>query len=199
MTCVRGEETIFSRVDLRAQAAEVVQLKGGNGSGKTSLLRLLCGIARPSAGTIRWNGTDIHHDPEDFRRSVGYVGHERAVCADLTPLENVQFANALGNPRPAAACRDALARVQLAHVAEIPTRLLSAGQNQRTALARLLVSHAALWFLDEPFTALDLEGHAIIEAMITQHAASGGISIIATHQPMILDGVRTSTVQLGSA
>jgi heme exporter protein A len=196
LTCERGEETIFDGLDVRARSTEVLQLKGRNGSGKTSLLRILCGLARPAAGSIRWNGVDIRTDPEAFRRHIGYIGHRRAVCEDLTPLENVQFANALETPRPAAACREALARVELSHVAEIPARLLSAGQNQRTALARLLVSDAACWFLDEPFTALDLDGRKIIETIIAEHAAAGGMSVVATHQPMTLRGVEAKTLLL---
>ena len=93
LTCVRGEETIFSRLDVSAQATEVVQLKGDNGSGKTSLLRLLCGIAQPDAGTVRWNGIDIHHDPEAFRRNVAYVGHRRGVCEDLSFLSPFEPVN----------------------------------------------------------------------------------------------------------
>lgn len=198
LACVRGEETIFSGLEFSAQSNEILQLQGSNGSGKTSLLRILCGIAQPAAGVVRWNGTDIRQDAENFRGRVGYVGHRRGVCEDLTPLENVQFANALGAPKTALACREALARVELSHVAEIPARLLSAGQNQRTALARLLVSDTALWLLDEPFTALDRDGREIVEAIISEHAAARGISIVATHQPMTLTGSEVKTLQLGS-
>ena len=196
LTCIRGEETIFSGLDVSAGAAEVVQLQGTNGSGKTSLLRILCGISQPAAGTVCWNGLEIGSNAEEFRREISYIGHRRGVCEDLSPLENVHFANALGASRPASECRQALARLELAHVAEIPARLLSAGQNQRTALARLLVSDAACWFLDEPFTALDSDGREIIEAVIAEHAAAGGISIVATHQPMTLTGTEVKTLIL---
>ncbi|HJP35014.1 MAG TPA: cytochrome c biogenesis heme-transporting ATPase CcmA [Gammaproteobacteria bacterium] len=196
LACVRGEETIFSELEVHAKSAEVVQLQGANGSGKTSLLRILCGISQPAEGSVRWNDIEIATEAEGFRREIGYVGHRRGVCEDLTPLENVLFANALGTPRPEAECLQALTRLGLAHVAGIPTRLLSAGQNQRTALARLLVSDAACWFLDEPFTALDRGGREVIEAVIAEHAAAGGISIVATHQPMTLTDTNVRTLQL---
>ena len=196
LTCVRGEETIFSELDLSARSAEVLQLQGRNGSGKTSLLRLLCGIAQPAAGTIRWNGVDIQDDTEAFRCAIDYIGHRRGVCEDLTPVENIQFANELEKPKPKARCLEALQRVGLAHVAGIPARLLSAGQNQRAALARLLISDAAVWFLDEPFTAIDRDGREIVESIIAQHAANGGISVIATHQPMTLTDTVIKTLDL---
>ena len=196
LTCIRGEETIFCELDLRAQSAEVLHLQGRNGSGKTSLLRLLCGFAQPAAGSIRWNGVDIRDDADGFRHEIGYVGHRLGVCEDLTPLENVRFCNELETPKSEARCREALQQVELAHVASIPTRLLSAGQNQRTALARLLISDAAIWFLDEPFTAIDRDGRQIVETIIAQHTANGGISVIATHQPMTLTGTEVKTLQM---
>lgn len=186
LACARGEKTIFAGLDFSIRSTEVVHLQGRNGSGKTSLLRILCGFALPVAGSVHWNGADIHENKSDFCRDVGYIGHRRGVCEDLTPLENVQFANALKAQKSVAQCRDALARVGLNHVADTPTRLLSAGQNQRTALARLLISGAILWVLDEPFTSLDPEGRVVIETLIGEHSSDGGISIIAAHEPMSL-------------
>lgn len=145
---------------------------------------------------MRWNGTDIRENIADFCLETAYVGHRRGVCGDLTPLENVRFANALTAQGSDTACRDALERVELTHVAETPARLLSAGQNQRTALARLLISDAALWFLDEPFTALDAAGRTIVELIIAEHSKQGGISIIATHQSMSLDRIDVRALEL---
>ena len=196
LACARGEKTIFAELDFTARAAEVIHLQGRNGSGKTSLLRILCGFARPTTGLVTWNGHDIQQHQDSFFPNVGYIGHRRGVCEDLTPLENVQFAGALTVPKPERECRDALARVELTHVAETPARLLSAGQNQRIALARLLISSTPLWCLDEPFTALDRDGRTIIEAIIAEHAAAGGISIIATHQSMSLDTVSVQSLSL---
>ena len=193
---MRAESPIFAGLDFDACSAEVVHLQGRNGSGKTSLLRILCGFAQPVAGSVRWNGNEIRENTVDFCHEVGYIGHRRGVCEDLTPLENVRFANALTAQSSETACRDALERVELAQVAETPARHLSAGQNQRTALARLLISNAALWFLDEPFTALDRAGRAIVEMIIAEHSDQGGISIIATHQPMSLGAIDVKALDL---
>ena len=196
LACARGEKTIFAGLDFDAQSADVVHLKGRNGSGKTSLIRILCGFAQPLDGSVRWNGIDIRENANDYCREVGYIGHRRGVCEELTPLENVRFANALTARSSEAACRDALARVDLSRVSNIPTRHLSAGQNQRTALARLLICNAAIWFLDEPFTALDAAGRATVEMIIAEHAEQGGISIIATHQAMSLGAVDVKSLDL---
>jgi len=196
LACVRGEQPIFSGLDFSARAADVLHLQGRNGSGKTSLLRILCGLAEPASGTARWNGEDIRQNADDFCRDVGYIGHRRGVCEDLTPLENVEFASALKTQKSDTECREALARVELTHVAEIPTYQLSAGQNQRTALACLLVRDASLWFLDEPFTSLDTDGQTIIETLIAEHSNSGGISIIASHSPLLLSGIEVKPLRL---
>ena len=184
LTCVRGDEAIFNGLNFRAEAHDVVQLQGRNGSGKTSLLRILCGLVRPEDGVVRWNDVDINDDATGLHNQLTYVGHRRGVCEDLSPLENLIFACDLTAPKSTERCRDALNQVGLGAVVDKATRLLSAGQNQRVALARLLVSEARLWCLDEPFTALDRDGRALVERIISSHATAGGISFVATHQPM---------------
>jgi heme exporter protein A len=187
LQCERGEKTIFDKLNFSAQANDIVQLQGSNGSGKTSLLRILCGLARPVGGTICWNGADIHTDLRAYQAAITYVGHRRGVCADLSPLENLQFACELDSGTSLQSCRDALHIVGLSEVEDNPTRFLSAGQVQRTALARLLVRDTPIWCLDEPFTALDRAGREVVEHLIRSRALSGGISIVATHQAMSLD------------
>lgn len=196
LTCILAEKTIFAGLTFGARSADVVHLKGQNGSGKTSLLRMLCGFAQPVAGRMTWNGSQYPGDTDTFRHKVAYIGHRRGVSEELTPLENLRFANELDSQRSETACQNALERVQLTHVAKTPTRYLSAGQNQRTALARLLVSNAPLWLLDEPFNALDPSGRSIAETLIAEHSGRGGISIIATHQLMSLGSIPTKTVDL---
>ena len=125
-----------------------------------------------------------------------YIGHRRGVCEDLTPLENLRFTCDLTTPTSTSRARAALAQFGLEHVAGEVTRLLSAGQLQRTALARLLVNDAQLWCLDEPFTALDEEGRAVVESIISENAANGGICFVATHQPMSIPATSVKILDL---
>ncbi len=196
LACVRGDTTLFAALDFSVAAGDVLQIQGANGSGKTSLLRLLCGLSPPAAGTIRWNGVDIAVQAEDYRCAVSYIGHRRGVSEELSPLENLEFACALHHPAAPPACRDALTALGLGRRLHTPARLLSAGQVQRTALARLMLSDAPVWILDEPFTALDSDGRAQIEQLLEQHAARGGLSVIATHQPLQLDTGRVRTLRI---
>lgn len=199
LACVRGDATLFAALDFSVAAGDVLQIQGANGSGKTSLLRLLCGLSPPAAGTIHWNGIDIAEQAEDYRSAVSYIGHRRGVSEELSPLENLEFACALHEPAATQACSDALTALGLGQRLHTPARLLSAGQVQRTALARLMLSDAAVWILDEPFTALDSDGRAQIEQLLGQHAARGGLSVIATHQPLQLDTARVRTLRIDAS
>ena len=173
-----------------------MQLQGPNGSGKTSLIRILCGLARPASGRVTWNDIDVHREFSSISHKINYVGHRRGVCEDLSPLENLIFASDLHTPVPQNDCLKALAKLGLESVSNATCRKLSAGQIQRTALARLLVRNATLWCLDEPFTALDTQGRAIVESMLSENAENGGISIVATHQPLSLNGDNIKSLHL---
>lgn len=196
LACARGDVTLFAALDFSVAAGEVLQIQGANGSGKTSLLRLLCGLSPPAAGTICWNGVEITAQADDYRCAVSYVGHRRGVSEELSPLENLEFACALHRPVAASACRDALTALGLGQRLHTPARLLSAGQVQRTALARLILSDASIWLLDEPFTALDSDGRAEIEQLLAEHAARGGLSVVATHQPLQLASGQVRTLRI---
>lgn len=196
LACVRGDITLFESLDFAVAAGEVLQVQGANGTGKTSLLRLLCGLSPPASGTIRWNGVAIGEQSEAYRSAVSYIGHRRGVSEEFSPLENLEFACALQRPATTGACRDALTTLGLGERLHTPARLLSAGQVQRTALARLILSEASIWLLDEPFTALDSGGRAQIEQLLSQHAARGGLSVVATHQVMELDTPRVRTLRI---
>src|SRR3954469_16617522 len=149
LECERGARILFRGVAFVLLRGELLRVAGANGSGKTSLLRILCGLARPSAGEVRWNGQPIGGLREDYARELVYIGHAPAVKDDLTPRENLEITCRLaGQAASAEALAGALARLR---VPDLPVRKLSQGQRRRAALARLLVSEAPLWLLDEPF------------------------------------------------
>jgi len=196
----RDDRPLFQNLDLNLTAGQLLQIEGANGCGKTTLLKLLCGLLTPSAGTIRWRGSDIRDDVASFHAELAYVGHIPAVKEELSPFENVAFAQALATPRVGVTPVAALARVRLpARCLEMPCRQLSAGQRRRVALARLLATEAPLWILDEPFTALDPAGRELVEQLLAEHAANGGIAILTTHHPMAISAGEVRHLQLGAA
>ena len=182
LDCERGGRTLFRALSFRLEAGEALRIAGANGSGKTSLLRMLCGLLAPSQGEVRWKGSNIASLREDYSRELVYVGHAPAVKDDLTAAENLAIACAIaGNPVDERAVGAALARFELRE--ERPVRRLSQGQRRRSALARLALSpHRPLWLLDEPFTALDTEGIAVLGELIEEHRSRGGALIFTTHQ-----------------
>ena len=197
LCCVRGDRILFDGVDFSLGPGAVLQVEGVNGSGKTTLLRAVCGLAPIEAGRVLWCEATRQTGDEDFLAALTYIGHVPGVKLDLTPLENVRMSAALAGAREARTPRDALARVGLAGVADSPLRRLSAGQCRRAALARLLVAPTPLWVLDEPFTALDAEGKALVEALIEEHALAGGLALVSTHQPLALERAATQSIRLG--
>lgn len=186
LACERSDRLLFSGLNLEVREGEALQVHGPNGSGKTSLLRILCGLALPSAGAVRWRGLDIFAQPMDYRAEILYIGHHNGVKLELSPLENLRVAQALtSRPGPISPLH-ALERFDLAGFEDTPARALSAGQRRRVALARLLISRARIWVLDEPFTALDRSGVSIMESIIHGQLQEGGLVIFTTHQPLRL-------------
>jgi len=183
LQCVRGERTLFNRLDVMLNAGELLRIAGANGSGKTSLLRILCGLLAPSRGSVRFQGVDIGRLREDFWGKLVYIGHANAIKEDLTAAENLSIACALqGQESAAPRLRDALARVGLTAIERQPTRELSQGQRRRVALARLALSaHMPIWILDEPFTALDVDAIEAVRELIAEHVARGGSVAYTTH------------------
>lgn len=191
LTCVRGERRLFSGLDLAVEAGEWLHVRGENGAGKTSLLRLLAGLAQPAAGEILWGGRPIRQVDEQYRRNLLFLGHHGALKDELTALENLEFAAALdGTALPEAEAMAALHRFGLLGREELPVRFLSAGQKRRVLLARLLTRKAKLWVLDEPFTALDVKAVDMLAALIGQHLAEGGMAVLTSHQAMPIPGGR---------
>jgi heme exporter protein A len=200
LQCVRGERTLFSGLDVTLRGGELLRIAGANGSGKTSLLRILCGLLAPAEGSVRWEGKDIHRLREAFWSQLVYVGHAHAIKDDLTAAENLAIACALrGQDTSAARLRAALERLGVAANEREPTRVLSQGQRRRVALARLALSpHAPLWVLDEPFTALDSGAAAIVRELIAEHVARGAAVAYTTHVELEIAAAVALRVDLGS-
>ncbi len=184
--CVRHDRTLFAGLNFALAPGQILQIEGPNGSGKTSLLRMLCGLLLPAQGEVRWRGADIQAQRTEFLAEVAYIGHLPGIKEDLSPRENLRMAQALGRARGDSTLDAALKQVGLYGFEDLPARTLSAGQRRRVALARLLLLDAQVWVLDEPFTALDRSGKALIEAMLEAHSGRGGIAILTTHQPIEL-------------
>ena len=182
----RGDRSLFSDVGLTLSPGEVLQVHGPNGSGKTTLLRILCGLSEPTEGTVRWRGQMVGSQSWDYFGELLYVGHASGVKLELTPVENLRVARALsGNPTETS-IEQALERLNLYGFEDVPARTLSAGQRRRVALARLLITKATLWIVDEPFTSLDVAGTKVMEEMIHKQLADGGMAVLTSHQPVRL-------------
>ena len=189
LACVRSNRIVFAGLDFAVSPGGALVLSGPNGSGKSSLLRLMAGIARPAAGNISWQDTPISEDPEMFFARMHYVGHRDAVKPALTVRENLSFHAAL---RPGPTDIDAaLDRVDLAALADLPARMLSAGQTRRLTLARILATPAPLWLLDEPTIALDYRAVDRLRGAIDDHRAGGGIIVASTNVPLGIDDATT--------
>ncbi len=197
LTCVRGERRLFAGLDFSVGPGEWLHVRGENGAGKTSLLRLLVGLMAAAEGEIRWRGETIQSLAEDYRRDVLFLGHHGAVKEELTALENLQLASALdGEALPDREALTALHRFGLKGREELPVRFLSAGQKRRVLLARLVTKKAKLWVLDEPFTALDVKAVDMLSALIGEHQTNGGIAVLTSHQSMPIPGGRVLNLGL---
>ena len=188
LACRRGERLVFAGLSFRLRAGGALLVTGANGSGKSSLLRLVASLLAPASGRLLWGTSPIFDDLALHRARLIYVGHQDAVKPALTPRETLRYWAALGGSRAAAAVETALAAFALDPVAEWPCRWLSAGQRRRLALARLLLAPAPLWLLDEPFAALDADNQGRLEAAIAAHRRDGGRLLLATHRPLALAG-----------
>ena len=195
--CVRGDRRLFSGLDLSVSPGTYIQLTGPNGSGKTSLLRILCGLLAPAEGEVKWEGANIRSLGEEFYTSVTYLGHRHGVKDELSAIENVRISNALnGVSVSKERVEEVLGQMGLAGRESLPARLLSEGQRRRVGLARLLVCNTRLWLLDEVLTSLDKRAVLLVRSLIENHIAGGGIAIVATHQELELSAGRTKRLEL---
>jgi len=195
--CARGERRLFSGLNFSLPAGTFLQAFGPNGSGKTSLLRIVCGLTAPAAGEVRWDGTNIRRLGEEYFAQIAYVAHQNGIKDELDPIENLRIScgvagNALSKPEAQAV----LERVGLSKQEHLPARLLSAGQRRRLALSRLLASRARLWILDEPLASLDDDGATLARKLISEHLTNDGMAIIATHQEMGLSAGQMPRLEL---
>jgi heme exporter protein A len=200
LTCERGERLLFSNLAFSAENGTLLRIAGPNGTGKTSLLRIMCGLLEPTAGEVRWKGANIRRLREDYWKDLVYVGHLNGVKDDLTARENLRVSVAVaGRDARDDELAQALDAVGLAGFEDSMARFLSQGQRRRVALARLYVSAAVpLWILDEPFTALDARGVANLSALIARHIEGGGTVVLTTHQEVPVDAARRKRVDLGA-
>lgn len=190
LAAIRGERLVFSGLSFTLPPGGALLLEGPNGSGKSTLLRVLAGLGRAEVGTLRWNGEDALSDRTTHATRVAYLGHQDAVKPGLTVAENLAF---WGTPLE---IETALARLNLARLAPLPARMLSAGQKRRLALARLALAAAPIWLLDEPTLGLDTTSVAALGTMLAAHRAGGGVVIAATHLPLPLP--EAGTLKLAS-
>ncbi|MBW7851813.1 MAG: heme ABC exporter ATP-binding protein CcmA [Rhodospirillales bacterium] len=190
LTCVRGERVVFTGLDFSLNAGDALILLGPNGSGKSSLLRLMAGLIRPAAGELSWNGEAVAADRERHAGRIHYVGHHDAIKPVLTVIENLAFWARLHGAESDDKTDAALERLGLDHLAGTPGKLLSAGQKRRLNLARLLAAPAPLWLLDEPSVALDRASVRVLEEIIAEHRAGGGMVAVSTHADIDLPGGR---------
>jgi heme exporter protein A len=198
LECRRGDRLLFSGLSFALEAGTLLHVRGRNGSGKTTLLRALCGLLAPDAGQILWNGEDTRRLQEDFHRDMLYFGHLNGIKSDLTGIENLRVSATLAGDEPDdAQLFDALAQMGLAGFEDLPTKMLSQGQKKRVALARLLLSNAPLWVLDEPFTALDVEAVDQLQMLIAEHVAADGMVLLTTHQEVPLTSGQIHRLHLG--
>jgi heme exporter protein A len=194
LACRRGRRLLFEGLDLRLESGSATWLRGTNGSGKTSLMRILAGLSTPAAGDVLWNGERLRAGANEARRGLLYIGHANALKDDLTLLEALAYLGQLGElDAPAALARAtaALERLGLSAQRHLAVRHLSQGQRRRGALARLALDDAPrTWILDEPYDALDTDSTQRLSALLSEHTARGGAALLTSHQSVLLPGLR---------
>ena len=194
--CVRGNRVLFSNVDFCLRSGEIQQVEGVNGVGKTSLLRIVCGLSPPESGEIRWNGVPIHRQRPDYYQELSYIGHTNGVKLELTPLENLQMSRALSSNSEEIDLEEILEQVGLLASRNLQCRYLSAGQRRRVAITRLFLTRAHLWVLDEPITGIDREGISEIESLLASHVDRGGMLLLTSHQPLRVGSQTIHKIQI---
>ena len=196
LACERGRKRLFTGLDFQLQPGQCLHIQGANGAGKTSLLRIVCGLAEAASGVVRWRDQDTRLDPGAFRADLVYLGHTPGLKDEFSAFENLCFQSQLdGATSSPQQVEAALQRVGLGRQQALPLRRLSQGQKRRAALARLIVRAAPLWVLDEPLAALDLPAQQLVADLLAGHLRAGGLALVTSHQPL---GVECLNLRLGA-
>ncbi|MDI1310159.1 MAG: cytochrome c biogenesis heme-transporting ATPase CcmA [Methylotenera sp.] len=197
LACLRGDRLLFKNVEFELNAGGLLYVLGENGSGKSSLLRMLCGLILPETGTVFWDKKTIKEETEGYLSNLTYIGHLNGLKDDLTALENLTMsARAAGNDVSEDKAFAALAAIGIERCANLPARVLSQGQKRRVTLAKLWLAKGKLWILDEPFAALDIASVSRLAAKLGEHLASGGMAILTTHQDVTIHAQSIQTLRL---
>ncbi len=188
LSCTRGYRELFTDLNFELDSGQVLRVEGENGSGKTSLLRILAGLAQPEEGKVLWQGQGIKDPDGQYFQNLLYLGHKPGIKFELTPVENLCMSKALFGSKTQNGIEEALYQVGLYGFEDVTSGNLSAGQKRRVALAQLLLSQAKIWILDEPYTSLDIAAVAFLEGVFARHIQAGGILLITSHQPVTVEG-----------
>jgi len=186
ISCTRGYRDLFKNLDFELCPGQMLRVEGKNGSGKTSLLRIMAGLAQPLEGEVLWQGRKIHHAESDYFQNLLFLGHRAAIKFELTPIENLCMAKSLHGGKAENGIEEALYQVGLYGFEDIPCAQLSAGQKRRVALAQLFLTRAKCWILDEPYTSLDVNAVSMLEGLFAKHLNNGGMLVITSHQPIAI-------------
>ena len=183
----RGDRHVLQGVSFETGPAELLHVSGPNGTGKTTLLRVITGLLRPEQGTVTWLGRPITQAASEYQAAMAYSAHEPALKADLTALENLRFSVGLKRRALPEELRSALETTGVGACADLPARVLSAGQRRRVSLPRVLAMRARLWLLDEPYANLDTAGSELVSGLLQAHVEAGGIALVVAHRDLALD------------
>jgi heme exporter protein A len=199
LACVRGDRLLFKDIGFELNAGGLLYVLGENGSGKSSLLRMLCGLLMPETGAVFWDKKTIKEEAESYLSNLTYIGHLNGLKDDLTALENLYMsALAAGHDVNETKALAALRAIGIERCANLPVRVLSQGQKRRVTLAKLWLAEGKLWILDEPFAALDVASVGLLAARLGEHLSSGGMAILTTHQDVAVNAQSTQTLRLSA-